>query len=407
MSAPPSPRSPQPPRLPTLVIGGYLGAGKTTLLNHLLRHAKGRRLAVLVNDFGEINIDAALIEARDGPVLSLAGGCICCAVGADLVGALQSLSQHTTPPDLVLIETSGVALPAAAARAARLVPAVRLLGQVVLADAARLQTQAADRYVGDTVLAQLAQAHCLVLNKTDTLRDPAQLPRLIDWLAAHAPQARVLPCTQGQLAPELLLDWSDLSWLDPAPAAAIDGDANTDTNADTDTDTGGGAASAGAAGIGLGFDTSAAAAGKPTKPGYGLKRAPPLSTMPGTAPDTPPSTAPSTTPNAAPADQVFVSGSLSLPKAMPALALAQLLAQPRWALVRAKALFDDPQGQRWLLQHLGAHYDLSPAPAAASGATTVAPGLAYIGLRQALGQAPADWRAQLELAVLALAPNAA
>jgi G3E family GTPase len=68
--------------LPTVVLGGYLGAGKTTLVNHLLREqaargATGRRIAVLVNDFGEVNIDAALIEGADGGVLSLAGGCVC------------------------------------------------------------------------------------------------------------------------------------------------------------------------------------------------------------------------------------------------------------------------------------------------------------------------------------------
>lgn len=73
------------PALPVTVIGGYLGAGKTTLVNHLLRHAGGRRLAVLVNDFGALPIDADLIEGADGAVLAIAGGCVCCAYGSDLI----------------------------------------------------------------------------------------------------------------------------------------------------------------------------------------------------------------------------------------------------------------------------------------------------------------------------------
>ena len=76
---------------PVIVVGGWLGAGKTTLVNHLLCQAQGRRLAVLVNDFGDCVIDAELIDRAAGPadVLALAGGCICCAYGADLLSALQ------------------------------------------------------------------------------------------------------------------------------------------------------------------------------------------------------------------------------------------------------------------------------------------------------------------------------
>ena len=85
--------------LPVTVIGGYLGAGKTTLVNHLLRQAGGRRLAVLVNDFGELPLDADLIEADDGEVLSLAGGCICCSFGNDLMAALMQLPARSPRPD--------------------------------------------------------------------------------------------------------------------------------------------------------------------------------------------------------------------------------------------------------------------------------------------------------------------
>ena len=76
--------------IPLTVIGGYLGAGKTTLLNQLLRHNAGRRLAVVVNDFGSINIDAALITEHDGETMSLANGCICCSLASGFLTVLPS-----------------------------------------------------------------------------------------------------------------------------------------------------------------------------------------------------------------------------------------------------------------------------------------------------------------------------
>ena len=102
-------------RIPVTVIGGYLGAGNTTLVNHLLREREGRRIAVLVNDFGELSIDHDLIESKDGNVMRLAGGCvcICCSFGSDLVAALMVMPDMLPRPEHILIETSGVALPGA------------------------------------------------------------------------------------------------------------------------------------------------------------------------------------------------------------------------------------------------------------------------------------------------------
>ena len=102
--------------LPAVVVGGWLGAGKTTLVNHLLRHAGGRRIAVLVNDFGEVSIDADLIVGAEGGLLSLAGGCMCCSWGDDLFGTLARLRAREPAPEVLLVETSGVAQPAAVAR---------------------------------------------------------------------------------------------------------------------------------------------------------------------------------------------------------------------------------------------------------------------------------------------------
>ncbi len=205
-------------RLPLVLIAGYLGAGKTTLVNHLLRHAQGRRIAVLVNDFGSINIDAELIaagadEAASGTsagassaVLSLAGGCLCCSFGDDLVGTLCGLQQRQPPPDVCLVELSGVALPAGVARTARLAPAVDVVGTLVVADVQHIQRQAADRYVGDTVLQQLQQADWVMLNKPD-LVTPAALQATASWLQTVAPQARHWAGDAQTVGPELLLGW--------------------------------------------------------------------------------------------------------------------------------------------------------------------------------------------------------
>ena len=79
--------------IPVTIVGGYLGAGKTTLINNMLRNASGQRLAILVNEFGELPIDEDLIEAQSDEMISLAGGCICCSFGDNLVEALVSLSK--------------------------------------------------------------------------------------------------------------------------------------------------------------------------------------------------------------------------------------------------------------------------------------------------------------------------
>ncbi len=205
---------------PAIVIGGYLGAGKTTLVNHLLRHAEGRRIAVLVNDFGEVSIDADLIVGAEGGVLSLAGGCVCCSFGSDLVGGLTNVLQRQPPPEVVLIETSGVGIPSAVVRAASLVPGLRIEATVVVADAPTVRERAADRYVGDTVRQQLDDADLLLLNQTDRVDAPT-LAALQAWWSASHPRTPLWPTQHAQVPAEVVLGLADVSRAETGPLRPV------------------------------------------------------------------------------------------------------------------------------------------------------------------------------------------
>lgn len=191
--------------LPVTVIGGYLGSGKTTLVNHLLRHADGVRLAILVNEFGELSIDEDLIEAEDGDIISIAGGCVCCSFGNDLSAALMDMAKMSPPPDHVLIEASGVAIPGAIMASLGLLSGFSADGIVVLADAETVQQQAHDKYMGDTICRQIADADIILLNKTDLVTEEGlKATRL--WLATRNRQARIVQTAQSMVPPETVLE---------------------------------------------------------------------------------------------------------------------------------------------------------------------------------------------------------
>jgi G3E family GTPase len=191
------------PGVPAVVIGGYLGAGKTTLVNELLRQADGQRIAVLVNDFGELAIDADLIVGASGDVLALAGGCVCCSFGADLIGTAQQLLRQEPSPARVLVECSGVGLPGAVARSLRLLPQLAVRGVVSVLDAASVVERAGDPYVGDTVRRQILDADRLVLNQADRC-DAPRLDAVHAWLAAMSIGVPVCETAQGALPAEWL-----------------------------------------------------------------------------------------------------------------------------------------------------------------------------------------------------------
>jgi G3E family GTPase len=183
--------------LPVTVIGGYLGAGKTTLVNHLLRHANGRRIAIAVNEFGALPIDDDLIVGASGNVLTLAGGCICCTFGSDLVAGLMEIAQRANEIDHIVIEASGVALPGAIAQSLCLVPGLSLDAIVVVVDAETVRARAADPYIGDTIVRQLVDADLVVVNKCDLVGE-ADVQSLSGWLPTVARSAAC--CERVRLA---------------------------------------------------------------------------------------------------------------------------------------------------------------------------------------------------------------
>ncbi len=100
-----------PTRIPVTIVTGFLGAGKTTLLNRVLNQAHGRRIGVIINDFGAINIDAELVSHVNDGMVSLANGCICCAIRSDLISAVLKLAHSAEKPEHIIIESSGVTVP--------------------------------------------------------------------------------------------------------------------------------------------------------------------------------------------------------------------------------------------------------------------------------------------------------
>ncbi|MEM9200689.1 MAG: CobW family GTP-binding protein [Actinomycetota bacterium] len=200
MTMPAHPQAPAHAPIAVTVVGGYLGAGKTSLLNHLLAVAD-ERIAVLVNDFGSLDIDAQLLDQGDGSTVTLPNGCICCSLVDGLAGALEDLAELDPRPERVVIEASGVADPAAIAAYCHRRP-YRLDLVVVLADALNLAAQVVSEYVGETVRGQLASADLIVLNKAD-LADTGMAAKLLD---EHAPGIAVVTATNAVIDPRVLID---------------------------------------------------------------------------------------------------------------------------------------------------------------------------------------------------------
>jgi len=199
--------SSHPPSISLVVVGGYLGAGKTTLLNYVLSNAGQRRVAVLVNDFGDINIDASLIRERTDDVINLENGCICCSIGGRLVDALLKISARPERPELLIIEASGVSDPVKIAQIGLLDRAFRLCGIVVAVDTERIGATLLDPYVGDIVRRQIAGATALVLTKTDLVSEREKVVATTA-VSALAKTAILLESVNGKIPLGLIFDAS-------------------------------------------------------------------------------------------------------------------------------------------------------------------------------------------------------
>ncbi len=197
-----------PAPIPVSVVGGFLGSGKTTLLNRLLRENDGRRLGLIVNDFGDINIDEKLIFTRDEDMVSLANGCICCSIGNDFLRALISLVTRPDPPEQIIIEASGVADPLRIAAIARADKALRLQGIFVLVDVSQYRKQSADPLLADTVSAQVHAADLLVLTKSD-VSTVAEIDAVGGLLEKEKPGALQVVSSPEDLPASLLFDFAD------------------------------------------------------------------------------------------------------------------------------------------------------------------------------------------------------
>ena len=190
--------------LPVTILSGYLGAGKTTLVNAMLRQANGKRLAIMVNEFGDLPIDADLIEAEGDDLIALAGGCVCCSYGDDLIAALGQMAAMVPPPDHIILEASGVALPAAIASSLGLMPDIEVAGIVVLADVGQIEGQLANDYIGDTVVRQLKAADVVVMTKGD-IAGQGKAAAAQAAVAAHSGDAAIVEAVQGKLPLDLVL----------------------------------------------------------------------------------------------------------------------------------------------------------------------------------------------------------
>ena len=185
------------------LLAGYLGSGKTTLVNHVLAHANGLRIAVMVNDFGDLPIDASLIDAEDDDIIQLSGGCVCCSYGNDLTRALANLQTLAVRPEHVLIECSGVALPRPVKGSLSLIPGLYYDGTVGLIDGSQVTQQLSDRYIGDTVERQIQQSDMLFINKIDLLT-PEQLSTVKNAVSSLS-STRINGVTSAQIPVEVVL----------------------------------------------------------------------------------------------------------------------------------------------------------------------------------------------------------
>ncbi|MGC3938968.1 CobW family GTP-binding protein [Roseobacter sp. EG26] len=194
--------------VPLSVIGGYLGAGKTTLINQLLGLDHGLRLAILVNDFGAINIDAALLQSASEDTIELTNGCVCCTMSGDLFFTIGDLLDRRPRPDHILVEASGIADPAKIAAVSLAEKELRYAGIITVIDGLNVERQLADPRISEQVKDQFRSADLIAVSK-------ASREKVASLLKGEG----VAPCvsTSDIAAVTGVVFGSSLLSLDPAP----------------------------------------------------------------------------------------------------------------------------------------------------------------------------------------------
>lgn len=191
--------------LPVTIITGFLGSGKTTLLNHILNNQKGMRTAVLVNEFGEISIDAELIVSSEEDLVELNNGCICCTIRDDIAESVLRLMERSDKIDYLVVETTGLADPLPVALTflgPELRDLTRLDSIITLVDATNF---APDLFNSNVAYSQIAYGDVILLNKIDLVEE-AEIERLEKRIREIKEDARILRTVNSAVPLELILD---------------------------------------------------------------------------------------------------------------------------------------------------------------------------------------------------------
>ena len=230
--------------VPVLLLTGYLGSGKTTLLNKILANKKGIKFAVIVNDIGEVNIDAALIEKggvvgqKDDSLVSLQNGCICCTLKMDLVEQLKEIVDMKRF-DYIVIEASGICEPAPIAQTICSIPSLgpqyikngilRLDSIVTVVDALRMKDEFAngsdlmksnldEEDLASLVFQQIEFCNIILLNKAAEV-EPKELEHLKQIIRAIQPKAEIFECNYGDVDLDLIVNTHKFDWQTVATSA--------------------------------------------------------------------------------------------------------------------------------------------------------------------------------------------
>lgn len=251
--------------IPVLLLTGYLGSGKTTLLNKILANQKGIKFAVIVNDIGEVNIDAALIEQggvvgkKDDSLVALQNGCICCTLKMDLVEQLKEIVDMQKF-DYIVIEASGICEPAPIAQTIRSIPTLgpqyvkngvlRLDSIVTVVDALRMKDEFAggDDLIKDNideedlaslVIQQIEFCNIILLNKAAEV-EPKDLDKLKHIIKAIQPKAEIFECNYGDVDLDKIVNTRKFDWETVATSAGwiqeIEAERNEDHHEHDDHD---------------------------------------------------------------------------------------------------------------------------------------------------------------------------